>query len=217
MNSIIAGCFHNYISHVIGHFIESYKENNALEIFFKYYSNYFFLTLQPEFIVNMTAYATMFLYAYTLEEGDPKKNLYCILNNDLRSSDGAKINRHHELIKKIKVGLTMVNSAFWSATKKESVAKQFLKQSYKNALIIAKGGLENNIDIHLEKMSRYPNEEEVLFLPFCNFKITSFDKVVEGNLSYYKLILENASDSSLIEPYDEEIIEENFGNTIDIY
>jgi len=233
---MIAGCFHNVISHIIGHFIESYKERNALEIFFKYYSNYFFLTLQPEFLVNMTAYAKMFLYAYTLEEGDPKKNLYCILNNDLRSSDGSKINRHQELIKliggliqakklkcyneklyratflkdelikKLKVGLIMVNSAFWSATKKESVAKQFLKQSYKNALIITKGGLENNIDIHLEKMSRYPNEEEVLFLPFCNFKIISFDKVKEGNLSYYKIFLESASDSSLIEPYEKNII-----------
>ena len=234
--NIIAGCFHNYISHIIGHFIEAYKERNALEIFFKYYSNYFFLTLQPEFLVNMTAYAKMFLYAYTLEERDPNKNLYCVLNNDLRSSDPSKINRHQELIKligalikskklksyngnlyratylkdelitKIKIGLTMLNSAFWSATKKESVAKNFLKQNYKNALIITKGGLQNNIDIHLEKMSRYPNEEEVLFLPFCNFKIISFDKVKEGNLSYYKLVLENESDSSLIEPYREEII-----------
>lgn len=184
----------------------------------------------------MTAFAKMFLYAYTLEEKDPKKNLYCILNNDLRSSDASKINRHQELIKliggliqakklksyngnlyratflkdeliqKIKVGLTMVNSAFWSATKKESVAKKFLKQNYKNAMFITKGGLKNNIDIHLEKMSRYPDEEEVLFLPFCNFKITSFEKVKEGNKDYYKLILENLSESSLIEPYRERII-----------
>ena len=236
MMNTMAGCFHNYISHIIGHFIEAYKERNALEIFFKYYSNYFFLTLQPEFLVNMTAYAKMFLYAYTLEEGDPNKNLYCIINNDLRSSDPSKINRHQELInliggliqvkklksyngnlfratylkdeliKKIKNGLSMVNSAFWSATKKESVAKKFLKQSYKNALIITKGGQKNNIDIHLENMSRYPNEEEVLFLPFCSFKITSFDKVKEGNLNYYRIILENISDFSLIEPYSEKMI-----------
>ena len=184
----------------------------------------------------MTAFAKMFLYAYTLEEKDPNKNFYCILNNDLRSSDPEKVNRHQELIKliggliqakklksyngtlyratflkdelvkKLKIGLTMVNSAFWSATKKESVAKKFLKASYKNALIITKGGLNNNIDIHLEKMSRYPSEEEVLFLPFCNFKITSFDKVKEGDKNYYKLVLENTSDSSLIEPYREKII-----------
>ena len=234
--NIIAACFHNYISHIIGHFIESYKEHNELEFFFKYYSNYFFLTLQIEYLVNMTAFAKMFLYAYTLEEKDPNKNFYCILNNDLRSSDPEKVNRHQELIKliggliqakklksyngtlyratflkdelvkKLKIGLTMVNSAFWSATKKESVAKKFLKASYKNALIITKGGLNNNIDIHLEKMSRYPSEEEVLFLPFCNFKITSFDKVKEGDKNYYKLVLENTSDSSLIEPYREKII-----------
>ena len=234
--NIIAGCFHNYISHIIGHFIESYKEHNELEFFFTYYSNYFFLTLQIEFLVSMTSFAKMFLYAYTLEEKDPNKNFYCILNNDLRSSDPEKVNRHQELIKliggliqakklksyngtlyratflkdelvkKLKIGLTMVNSAFWSATKKESVAKKFLKASYKNALIVTKGGLSNNIDIHLEKMSRYPSEEEVLFLPFCNFKITSFDKVKEGDKNYYKLVLENASDSSLIEPYKEGII-----------
>ena len=233
---ILSACFHNFISHIIGNFIEAYKERNTLEFFFQYYSNYFFLTLQPEFLVNMTAFGKMFLYAYTLEERDPKKNLYCIINDDLRSSTAARINRHFELIKliagliqtkrlksytgnvyratylkdelipQIKVGLTMINSAFWSATKKESVAKKFLKESYKNALIITKGGLENNIDIHLEKMSKYPSEEEVLFLPFCNFKITNFEKVEEGKKSYYKIILENEGETTLIEPYSDKFI-----------
>ena len=94
----------------------------------------------------------MLLYAYTLEEGDPHKNLYCILNDDLRSSAPEKINRYLELIKviggliktkkiksftgnvyrasflkdglikNIKVGETVINSAFWSSSKKEFVA-----------------------------------------------------------------------------------------------
>ena len=182
----------------------------------------------------MTAYAKMFLYAYTLEEKDPHKNLYCILNDDLRSSNPSKINRHFniiklisglirikelksytgkvyratyfkdELIKKIKIGLTIINSAFWSSTKKESVALNFLKKAnYKNGLIIVEGDLNNNVDIHLEEISRYPKEEEVLFLPFCKFKIKNFEKVNENNLSFYKLILEkDDTDSSIIEPYD---------------
>jgi len=53
----------------------------------------------------------------------------------------------------------------------------------------------------LEEISKYPNEEEALFLPFCNFKIISFEKINENNFSYYKLVLESVSDTSLIEPY----------------
>ena len=226
--------YHDFVSQVLRGIIQSYKEHNSLEIFFKYYANYFCMTLQPELIVNMTAYAKMFLYAYTLEEKDPHKNLYCILNDDLRSSNPSKINRHFniiklisglirikelksytgkvyratyfkdELIKKIKIGLTIINSAFWSSTKKESVALNFLKKAnYKNGLIIVEGDLNNNVDIHLEEISRYPKEEEVLFLPFCKFKIKNFEKVNENNLSFYKLILEkDDTDSSIIEPYD---------------
>ena len=75
--SIIPGCFQNFISHILLSFISAYKEHNSLEIFFKYYSNCFFLTLQPEFVTNLKAFAKMFLYAYTLDEGDPNKA--CIL------------------------------------------------------------------------------------------------------------------------------------------
>ncbi len=73
-----------------------------------------------------------------------------------------------ELIKKIKIGLSMTNSAFWYSTKQKSVVKSFLENNYKNILIITKGGLENNVDIHLEGISKYSDEEEVLFLPFHN-------------------------------------------------
>ena len=82
---MISASFQDFIRHIIGHLINAYKDHNALDTFFRYYSNYFFLTLQPELVVNMTAFAKMFLYAYTLEEGDPNKNLYCIVNDDLRS------------------------------------------------------------------------------------------------------------------------------------
>ena len=75
-----------------------------------------------------------------------------------------------------------------------------------NALIITSGGLNNNVDIHLEGVSQYPSEEEVLFLPFCLFTIKSFAEVKDGSLIYYKLELENNLDASLIEPYNDHII-----------
>ena len=184
----------------------------------------------------MTAFAKMFLYAYTLDEQDPNKNLSCIVNDDWRSSQPQKVNRYiklikvigalvklknlksyngfvyrasflkEELIQNLKYGDYIINSAFWSLTKKESVAKNFLRGSHKNTLIITKGELINNIDIHSEKISKYPNEEEVLFLPFCNFRIVSFEKVNEGNKNDYKLVLQSTSEISLIEPYHEKYI-----------
>ena len=235
--TLIFCSFHDFIDKVLYNFYQSYKEHNSLEIFFKYYSNYLFLTLQPQFIINMTAYAKIILYAYSLEQNDPDKNLYSILNDDLRSSIPEKVDRFLDLIKligglikiknlksfngkiyrasflkdelinKIKIGQTMINSAFWSSTKKESVAKDFLNQNYKNTLIITNGGLNNNVDIHLEGITNYSEEEEVLFLPFCLFTIKSFKKVKEDNLNYYILELENNSDSSMIKPFSKEIIE----------
>ena len=220
--------FYTFVYDIMKNIVESYKEHNSLEFFFQYYANYFFLTLQPEFIVNMTAYIKMILYAYTLEEGDPNKNFYCIMNDDLRSTDPKKIYRYFDLIKlmgglistkrlkcyngklyrasffkenlinSIKIGITMINPAFWSCTKAESVAKRFLKGKYKNTLIITEGGLGNNIDIHLEGISKYPNEEEVLFLPFCKFKVKSYELVNENGLNYYKIILDKISDSPMI-------------------
>ena len=222
--------FYSFIKQIFENIMKSYEERNLLEFFFKYYGNYFFLTLQPEFVVNMTAFAKMILYAYTLEEKDFNKNLYCIMNDDLRSKDQYKISRYidiikligglvkekrlkcftgnlyrasflkDELIKKIKIGQSLTNAAFWSSTKSELVAKKFLSSNYKNAMIIIKGGLENNVDIHLEGISRYPKEQEVLFLPFCKFIIKNFVKINEKNKTYYKLIIESDSNSSTIEP-----------------
>jgi len=234
--SFRSASFQDFIRHIIGHLINAYRERNTLDTFLRYYSNYFFLNLQPELVVNMTAFAKMFLYAYTLEEQDPNKSLYCIVNDDLRSCQPQRVNRYtelikvigalvklkrlksytgyvyrasflkEELIKNIKIGDIIINSAFWSSTKKESVAKKFLSGNRKNALIITKGELINNIDIHSEKMSGYPDEEEVLFLPFCNFRIVSFEIVNDGYKKYYKLVLKSVSQTSLIEPYHERYI-----------
>ena len=160
----------------------------------------------------------MFLYAYTLEENNGK-SFYCMINNDFRSGDAEKISRYlpniklifdlirgnylksysgevyraaffkQELINEIKPGKKMFNASFWSSSKKLSVAKQFLFRYQKNILIHSKIKKGNNIDIHLEKLSQYPNEEEILFLPFCTFEIKSISKVKENNKEYYDLEL----------------------------
>ena len=44
-NSVTSGDFLVFIRHIIGHFFDAYKDHNALDIFFKYYSNYFFINL----------------------------------------------------------------------------------------------------------------------------------------------------------------------------
>ena len=110
--SVISASFQDFIRHIIGHLINAYKERNTLDTFFRYYSNYFFLTLQPELVINMTAFAKMFLYAYTLDEQDPNKNLYCIVNDDLRSSQPEKVNRYIELIIISPILMFLISSSF---------------------------------------------------------------------------------------------------------
>jgi len=141
------------------------------------------------------------------------------MNNDLRSGDSKKICRYlpmfkviydlvrgdflksydgevfratyfkQELIDGIKPGEKMFNSSLWSSSKKLPVAKQFLFNYKKNILLHTNIKKGNNIDIHLEGLSQYPNEEEILIFPFCYFEIKSFKKVKENNLEYYDLEL----------------------------
>ena len=195
-----------------------YKENNCLDLFLNYYGNYFGADLIIEKQTSTLVMAKMFIYAYTLEEPNGK-SFYSIINNDFRSGNAEKICRYlsiikiiykllslnflksyngdvyratyfkKELIDKIKPGEKMFNASFWSSSKKFSIAKDFLIKSKKNILSHTKVKEGNNIDIHLEKLSQYPNEEEILFLPFCYFEIKSFKKVKENNFEYYSLDL----------------------------
>ena len=195
-----------------------YQENDCLDLFIKYYGNYFGAELIVEESANNITFPKMFLYAYTLEE-DNNKSFYSMINSDFRSGDSEKICRYlpiikeifdlirgnylksysgevyraayfkQELINEIQPGKKMFNASFWSSSKKLSVAKKFLFQCPKNILIHSKIKKGNNVDIHLEKLSHYPNEEEILFLPFCTFEIKSIKKVKENNKEYYDLEL----------------------------
>jgi len=95
-----------------------------------------------------------------------------------------------ELIKEIKPGKKLLNASLWSSSKKLSVAKNFLfKHKGKNVLLHSNIKKGNNIDIHLEKLSAFPKEEEILFLPYCVFEIKSFKKMEEKGIQYYDLEL----------------------------
>ena len=189
-----------------------YKENNCLDLFLNYYGNYFGADNLVEQQTSLVAMIKMIIYDNTLQE-ENHKSFYEFLNNDLKSGNPHKISRYlqpikvihdliqnnflksysgevyrasyfkPELIAKIKKGEKMFNAALWSSSKKLSEAKKFLKKG-RNVLIHAKIIKGNNIDIHLENLSKYPDEEEVLILPFCNFEIKSFSKKVEDNLVY---------------------------------
>ena len=197
---------------------EVYKENNCLDLFVNYYGNYFGDENIIEQQTSLLAAVKMFLYAYTLEENNGK-SFYSLMNKDLRSGNSLKISRYlfmirniyelikgkslksfngdvyratyfkQELINEIKPGKKMINASLWSSSKQLSVAKKFLFMYKKNILLHTKVKEGNNIDIHLEKLSQFPSEEEILFLPYCYFEVKSFKKVKENNLEYYDLEL----------------------------
>ena len=195
-----------------------YKENNCLDLYINYYGNYLGADYIVEDQCSSVATTKLFLYAYTLEESNGK-SYYSIMNNDFRSGNSQKICRYFpmirslytlikrkyiksysgdvyraayfkkELIDEIKPGTKLLNSSLWSSSKKLSVAKSFLFEYKKNILLHTKIKEGNNIDIHSEKLSKYPEEEEILFLPFCYFEVQSFKKVKENDYEYYALEL----------------------------
>ena len=81
----------------------------------------------------------------------------------------------------------MFNASLWSSSKKIDVAKKFLFHYKKNILLRTYVKGTSNIDIHLENISRYHNEEEILILPFCCFEVKNFNKTQEKDFEYYVL------------------------------
>ena len=90
---------------------------------------------------------------------------------------------------KIIVGKSLTNLSFWSATKSEDKAKEFLSQPFRNILFSIKTK-KNNIDVDKEKISYFADEEEVLFLPYSKFLIKSKGKIIINNKEVYKVELE---------------------------
>ena len=120
-------------------------------------------------------------------------NIYRLIKNKYLKSYNGDVYRaayfKKELIDKIKPGKKLLNASLWSSSKKLKVAKKFLFKYKKNILLHTRIKEGNNIDIHLEKLSQYPKEEEILFLPYFVFEVQSFKKAKENNLDFYELEL----------------------------
>ena len=105
-----------------------------------------------------------------------------------------------ELLKEIKVGKKLINSALWSCTKDEDVAKKFKKECNKNVIIYTYMNGDFNVDIDEEKISQFRNEKEVLVLPFCSFEVKFFDKIKDNIIGdYYKLELKLLNEKNNLE------------------
>ena len=137
---------------------------------------------------------------YCREEKNSKESFYRIINEDLMTRDSYKISRYinilalinkkletkflenykgkvyratkldEKLILKLIPGKIMINTTFWSTSKKFQVAEGFMiKNHWRNSYICCET-IKNNIDIDLEGLNPF-NEYEVLLLPFTEFKV----------------------------------------------
>ena len=177
-----------------------YKEHNALDLFFKQNCTFFGWTLYPEITSANICFAKRFLYMYCREEKKSNESLYRIINEDLMAREPKKIFRYinilalinknmerklfknyegkvyrdtkldEKLILKLIPGKIMINTIFWSTSKKFNVAQNFMiKDHWRNSYIYCET-IKNNIDIDFEGLNPF-NEYEVLFLLFTEFKV----------------------------------------------
>ena len=117
-----------------------------------------------------------------------KEDLKCLTSYEGKLFRATKMEEQH-IQEKIITSKVLTNLSFWSATKNRKVAENFLAGNEKNILFIieTKG---KNIDIDKEQISKFANEEEVLFLPYSKFLIKSKKKKVFNNKEIYEVELE---------------------------
>ena len=87
------------------------------------------------------------------------------------------------VIKELKPGRKIFSSCFTSTSKSPSVAREFVRKTGRNVLLeieLHPRGF-SNVDIDTEKLSMYPEEQEVLLLPFTTLEIRSVS--TEGDLT----------------------------------
>ena len=78
---------------------ELYKEKDNLELYLKYYCNYFGVNLYTE--VPDVLFMKSFIHAFTIDEGHKDKSFFAILNNTLRSRNYEKINEFIDIFVKL--------------------------------------------------------------------------------------------------------------------
>jgi len=214
------------LSLVISYIIFLYKDNSLLDLFLKKYCCFFCSDIDPRFCFDVSV-AKKFIYLYTIEESPKNNSFYWILNKELRSGVQEKIapfiemiayiekeikNKDllsykgivyrgtcltEDLIEEIKPGKIMTNSSFWSSTKDYKIAEKFIKNSDKNNALIIIDSNGNNIDVDSEKLSKFPKEKEVLFIPFTPFKvINKYKSTIENKLINFIILHQDLSSSN---------------------
>ena len=78
-----------------------------------------------------------------------------------------------KLLESLKPGTRMYSTCFTSTSKSSRVAQEFARKTKRNVILEIELAIEEfgNVDIHNEKCSIYPEEFEVLLLPFGRFEI----------------------------------------------
>ena len=224
----------------------TYKENNALNLFYKYNSKYCGCYVDPELIFLEVSTIKRILYIYCLEEKESSKSFYRMVNNDLRTRNPEKIYRYldlialtnklidnkelasfigevyratkfdENLIKEIKLGKIMVNTTFWSTTKDLDVAEEFLKQHEWRNVLIYCNTIKNNIDIDYEKLN-YFDEKEVFFLPFTEFKVVKIDEKKEFGRKIYIIHLNELGNKNKVNIKNMKVIDVNSIKYMDFF
>jgi len=193
-----------------------FRENEIEYLFYERYCKYLSFHLIPELgynTVNVTI--KQFCYTYSLNDG-----FYYILNNILKSKDPKKITNYLEIISMInnalkdniiksyegevfrgtriendfienslKEGNIISNLGFWSSSKDRKIGESFLADKEKNVLFLAKTK-KYNIDLDIEKISKFDYEKEVLFLPFTKWLVKGKEKKNFNGKEIYEIKLE---------------------------
>jgi len=204
-----------------------YKEHNALDLFFKQNCPFFGWTLYPEIISTNICFVKRFLYMYCREEKNSKESFYRIINEDLMTRDSYKISRYinilalinkkletkflenykgkvyratkldEKLILKLIPGKIMINTTFWSTSKKFQVAEGFMiKNHWRNSYICCET-IKNNIDIDSEGLNPF-NEYEVLLLPFTEFKVEKVSCKIDYGKKIYIIELTELGNQNFV-------------------
>ncbi len=178
-----------------------YKAQHQETIYWKDYAPLFGITPKSMNILDVN-FGKNVLRAYTLQSpppfykilndafrsGDPEKiakfrGFFVILHDLIKKA----ILKHHtgtvyrgtyfnpSVLDTLKPGLRVFSTCFTSTSKSLSVAQAFARKTKRNVLLeieLHPRGC-SNVDIHSEGVSRYPEEQEVLLLPFTSLEIHS--------------------------------------------
>ena len=204
-----------------------YKDHNALDLFYKQNSRYFGFYSEPEFVLLDICFIKRILYLYCREEKESEKSFYKMINDDLRTRNPFKIYRNiclltfvyklmeneelasykgivyrttkldEKLIGKLRPGVKMVNTSFWSTYKDFKFAEKWMKnQEWRNSYIICKT-IKNNIDIDYENINPF-REKEILFLPFTEFIVNKISSEQNFGKTIYTIELSEIGNRNFV-------------------